>query len=68
MVDYFTRHFPSGNLPIMDGSQGTPARERDTDATSVAEELTEFEFTPLAPAEETELPEKILIMGAVACR
>jgi hypothetical protein len=52
----------------MDGSQGTPARERDTDATSVAEELTEFEFTPLAPAEETELPEKILIMGAVACR
>jgi hypothetical protein len=46
----------------------TAAQTRGSDTTAVAEELAEFEFTPLAPSEETDGEEKILIVGMAACR
>ena len=52
----------------MDETTGAPTPESDTDVASVVEELADFEFTPLAPAEETDVPEKLLMMSATACR
>ena len=52
----------------MDETTGTPAPGHDTDVASVVEELADFEFTPLTPAEEPEAPEKLLMMSQTACR
>jgi hypothetical protein len=46
----------------------TAAQARGSDTVEVAEELVEFEFTPLAPSEESDGEERILIVGQGACR
>jgi hypothetical protein len=39
-----------------------------TEGVSAAEELAEFEFTPLTPFEEVDIQDQVLLVGAHPCR
>jgi hypothetical protein len=41
---------------------------QSTESPETVDELAEFEFTPLAPSEEVDIDEQILIVGYHACR
>ena len=57
-----------GSTDVTVVAEGDSSVVAKGDSAVVAEELAEFTFTPLDPAEEKDGEEKILIVGVNACR